>query len=74
MKIRDVHEPFNSLLELVAEHGMATVLQHLSAVSGFVAKNLSVEADTSESRQLPQSRLSSKLLTFWFPLDDTKRF
>jgi DNA invertase Pin-like site-specific DNA recombinase len=22
MKIRDVHEPFNSLLELVAEHGM----------------------------------------------------
>jgi hypothetical protein len=63
MKVRDVYEPFNSLLELVAEHGMATVLQHLSAVAGFVAENVIAE-DIKANHTVDQTKTHCERLRF----------
>jgi hypothetical protein len=43
MKVRDVYEPFNTLGALVSEHGMAKVLQSLSAIAGIAAENVTAE-------------------------------
>jgi hypothetical protein len=62
MKIRDVHKPFNSLLELVAEHSMATVVEHLSVVARFVAEELTDE--DCQGKDLDRSKSHCERLHF----------
>jgi hypothetical protein len=51
-KVKDVYEPFNTLVRLVMKYGMAEVLDNLAAVAGMVAQNETEERNISEATRL----------------------
>jgi hypothetical protein len=51
-KVRDVDEPFNTLVQLVAKYGMVEVLASLAGCAQMVAQNEEDERNVSEAEWL----------------------
>jgi hypothetical protein len=72
-KIKDVHEPFNTLVQLVMKYGMAEVLNNLAAVAGMVAQNEQDERNITEAEWLRAHLIRAAERTDRFNKGEPKR-
>jgi hypothetical protein len=51
-KVKDVYEPFNTLVRLVGKYGMVEVLASLAGIAQMVAQNQQEERNITEAEWL----------------------